>query len=93
MIFVSKAYRRHGLNRLLITAAIQYAEENGAHIIEAYPINVKSIEYERYTGLTTTFAQAGFTEELRRSDRRPIMRYYINESFSAPRKNTRKSDA
>ncbi len=77
--FVSKAYRRGGLSHLLIRAAVQYAREQGARIIEAYPIdpNARSIEYERYTGLTTTFQKAGFKEVLRRSDRRPIMRYSI----------------
>jgi GNAT superfamily N-acetyltransferase len=80
--FVSRSYRRGGLSRLLIQAAIQYARDHGAHILEAYPIdvNAKSIEYERYTGLTTTFAQAGFKEVIRRSDRRPIMRYIIEEN-------------
>jgi GNAT superfamily N-acetyltransferase len=79
--FVSKHYRRGGLTRLLIKAAIQYAFEQGASIIEAYPIDprAKYIEYERYSGLTTTFAKAGFKEVLRRSDRKPIMRYYLDK--------------
>ena len=77
--FVSKPYRRGGLTRLLIQAAVQYAGKNGARIVEAYPINVdaKYIEVERYSGLTTTFEKAGFKEVLRRSERRPIVRYEI----------------
>ncbi len=77
--FVSKPYRRGGLTHLLIKAAIEYAKEHGARIIEAYPIdpNAKSIEYERYSGLITTFEKAGFKEVLRRSERRPIMRYHV----------------
>ncbi len=80
--FVSKSYRHGGLSRLLIRAAVQYAKEQGAHIVEAYPIdaNVKSIEYERYRGLTTTFAKVGFKEVLRRSEKRPIMRYDVDEA-------------
>ncbi len=79
--FVAKEFRRRGLNRLLIEAAIKYAKENGAKIVEAYPIDpdAKSIEYERYTGLTTTFEQLGFKEIVRRSNRRPIMRYTIKD--------------
>ncbi len=77
--FISRTYRRGGLTSLLIKAAIGYAGERGAHIIEAYPIevNAKYIEIERYSGLTTTFLKAGFKEALRRSDRKPIMRYSI----------------
>jgi GNAT superfamily N-acetyltransferase len=79
--FVSKSYRRSGLSQQLIQAAVQYAAAHGARIVEAYPIDpdAKSIEYERYTGQTTTFLKAGFIEVLRRSDRRPIMRYSIPE--------------
>jgi len=86
--FVSKAYRRSGLSLLLIRAAVQYAAEHGARIVEAYPIDpdAKSIEYERYTGLTTTFIKAGFKEVLRRSDRRPIMRYSIHKDQISSRK-------
>jgi GNAT superfamily N-acetyltransferase len=77
--FVSKPYRNSGLTHLLIKAAIEYAKENGAHIVEAYPIDIreKHIEYERYSGLTTTYGKEGFQEALRRSKRRPIMRYYV----------------
>jgi GNAT superfamily N-acetyltransferase len=80
--YVSRPYRHGGMSRLLIQAAIQYAKENGARILEAYPIDphAKSIEYERYTGLTTTFAKAGFKEVIRRSERRPVMRYIIDEN-------------
>jgi GNAT superfamily N-acetyltransferase len=77
--FVSKPYRNSGLTHLLLKAAIEYAKEHGARIIEAYPIDIhaKYIEYERYSGLTTTYEKEGFKEYLRRSERRPIMRYYI----------------
>ena len=77
--FVSKPYRRSGLTHLLIKAAIQYATERGARIIEAYPIDVRAehIEYERYSGLATTYEKEGFKEVLRRSERRPVMRYYV----------------
>jgi GNAT superfamily N-acetyltransferase len=79
---VSKPYRGCGLTHLLIKAAIQYAKEHGARIIEAYPIdvNAKSIEYDRYSGLTTTFEKEGFVEVLRRSERKLIMRYYVLDS-------------
>jgi GNAT superfamily N-acetyltransferase len=77
--FVSKPYRKSGLTHLLIKVAIEYAKERGAQIIEAYPIDIhaKYIEYERYSGLITTYEKEGFKEAFRHSKRRPIMRYYI----------------
>ena len=77
--FVSEPYRKSGLSHLLIKAAIEYAKKHGAHIIEAYPVDVraKSIEFERYVGLTTTYEKEGFREALRRSERKAIVRYYV----------------
>jgi GNAT superfamily N-acetyltransferase len=78
MFFISKPYRTKGFTRVLIDAAIAYAKSNGAQIIEAYPIIPESMpdtHYERYTGVITTFEKAGFKEVVRRSERRPIMRY------------------
>lgn len=80
--FVSRPYRERGLTHLLIKAAIQYASECGAQIIESFPIDVheKYIRYERYSGLTTTYEKEGFKVACRRSKRRPIMRYNIERS-------------
>jgi len=78
--FVSKPYRRKSLTTILIKAAIEYAKENGARIVEAYPLIPESTKYphfERYMGVRSTFAKAGFQEVASRSKRRPIMRYYI----------------
>src|SRR5512147_1862035 len=79
--FVSKAYRRQGLTENLIEAAIAYAQERGAHIVEAYPLLneiTKLLPYERYMGIQSTFERVGFKEVVRRTDRRPIMRYIIH---------------
>ncbi len=78
--FISKPYRRRGLTGLLIQAAIQYAQERGAKIIEAYPLRTeitKLLPYERFMGSEATFERAGFRVAARRSDRRPLMRYRI----------------
>lgn len=80
--FISEPYRGKGLTRVLVDAAIEYAKNNGAQIIEAYPITPESMSdprYERYTGVITTFEKAGFKEVVRRSERRPIMRYIIHD--------------
>ena len=81
--FVSKSYRRQGLMEKLIEAAIAYAQEQGAHIVEAYPLLneiTKLLPYERYMGIQSTFKRMGFKEVARRTDRRPIMRYAIHST-------------
>ena len=80
--FVSKPYRRQNLTTILIKAAIAYAKDKGAKIIEAYPLILESTKYphfETYMGVRSTFEKAGFKEVASRSKRRPIMRYYVQD--------------
>jgi GNAT superfamily N-acetyltransferase len=80
--FVDKAYRRQGLTVALLNAAVQFAAANGARILEGYPVEPKEDKVPDpfvYTGLASAFKQAGFVEVTRRSETRPIMRYFINE--------------
>ena len=68
------------MTEILINAAIDYAKNNGAEIVEAYPLRVeasKKFPFERYMGVLPTFERLGFAEVLSRSERRPILRYYI----------------
>jgi GNAT superfamily N-acetyltransferase len=81
--FVSKNYRQQGISRFLLQAAIEHARERGAKIIEAYPLKTEIAEtqpYERYMGLESTYEQAGFKVVTRRSERRPIMRIFVNKN-------------
>ena len=75
--FVSKPKTGKQLTKVLLEAAIEYAKDNGAAIIEAYPLtkNAKHLPIERHTGVISTFEEAGFVEIVRRSKRRVIMRY------------------
>ena len=80
--FISKPYRRKGMTSILLQAAIKYARNNGAKIIEACPLNseiARYLPYERFMGIESTFKRAGFEVAVRRSDRRPVMRYQIGE--------------
>jgi hypothetical protein len=64
----------------MIAAAIDYASRQGARIIEGYPIapkKDKAPDIYAFTGLVSTFEKAGFKEVARRSETRPIMRYFI----------------
>ncbi len=77
--FVAKPYRRRGVTVELLKAAVKYAQQRGAKIIEGYPVEPRQGRMPDvfvYTGLSSAFRQAGFVEVLRRSETRPIMRYF-----------------
>jgi GNAT superfamily N-acetyltransferase len=79
--FVAKKYRRKGLTVTLLQAAVRYAQEQGARIVEGYPIDPKTSvapDVFVYTGLVSAFIKAGFTEVARRSETRPVMRLFIS---------------
>jgi len=66
----------------VLRAAVEYVKEQGARIVEGYPVEPKKTRMPdafAYTGLVSTFRKAGFVEVLRRSETRPIMRYLIEE--------------
>ncbi len=78
--FVARGQRRKGLTVELLKAGREYARVNGAKIVEGYPVEPKqgkAPDVFVYTGLLSAFKQAGFTEVLRRSETRPIMRCYL----------------
>lgn len=78
--FITRQQRRKGLTVELLEAAVEYAHAKGASIIEGYPVEPregKAPDVFVFTGLASAFKQAGFTEVLRRSETRPIMRRYI----------------
>ncbi len=80
--FVAKPFRRQGLMVKLLQAAIEYAQEHGAKIVEGYPIEPKGSNLpsvSSFTGIVSAFSEVGFVEVLRRSEHRPIMRYFIEE--------------
>lgn len=76
--FVSKGYRRQGLSRSLVKAAVDYAAAHGAGLVEGYPVErtpgTKFVPVEAFTGSRATFEREGFREVARRSPRRPFMR-------------------
>lgn len=77
--YIPKEYRRRGLMRLLLEAAVEYARGNGAEVVEGYPVDVpESITGSSgYMGLKPVFRAAGFKEVARSGERQSIMRYYI----------------
>lgn len=76
--FVGRQYRRQGLTSQLLRAALDYARQNGAQLVEGYPVEpqtAKMPDVFAFTGVAETFRQVGFVEVARRSPTRPLMRY------------------
>ena len=75
--FVARSFRRTGLTRKLLKAATDFAKKNGARIMEAYPIEPKKNQTPdvfAYHGFASVFRKEGFSEVIRRSETRPMMR-------------------
>lgn len=78
--FIDKRYRGNGLSIELIKAAVDYVKGQGGKVLEAYPVEPKKKKMPpifAWTGLASAFLKAGFLECARRSETRPIMRYFI----------------
>lgn len=83
--FVTKKYRGKGAMKALISGAVGYARQQGAKIVEAYPIDMQSpklagqklTSYSGYMGIASVFRDVGFVEVGRASETQLIMRYQI----------------
>ena len=77
--YVAKAYRHKGLTVELLHAAVEHVARQGGKIVEGYPTEPRAGSLPDafvYTGLASAFREAGFVEVTRRSETRPIFRYY-----------------
>lgn len=80
--YVSEAARGRGLMKRLLEAALAYATERGAKVVDGYPVEPQTVEDpERtlYWGLDTVFRELGFVEVARAAGRRPVMRYVVEQ--------------
>jgi GNAT superfamily N-acetyltransferase len=67
--FIRKGYRRQGLSNVLIQAAVDYAKQKGARIVEGYPVPKKDKDIADpfvWTGIESAFEKAGFKCVVRR---------------------------
>lgn len=73
---VRKAHRRKGLAGRLLEAAVAYAADQGAELVEGYPVDraKAGAGAQLYTGTLGMFRSAGFSECARRLPMRPIVR-------------------
>jgi len=79
-LFVAKAYRRRGVSIRLLAAAVKYVGARGGKIVEGYAVEPKKkkiADVFAFHGLAAAYREAGFSEAIRRSETRPIMRYLV----------------
>jgi len=80
--YVAKPYRGLGLQHRLLAAAIDFARDNGAKVLEAYPIDKAERSHDDFMffGSRSLYERAGFTEVVRRSPTRVVMRRALRPS-------------
>jgi len=84
-LFARAGFRRRGISRALVRAAVDFARERGARAIEGYPMTTTEvISEELHVGTRGVFAAAGFTEVSRPTLGRVVMR--IDFRVSPPRR-------
>ena len=72
-MYVRRKHRGRGLAHSLIEAAVVHARENGASVVEAYPVAPDAPSY-RFMGFVPVFEKAGFTDVGMAGVRRHLMR-------------------
>ncbi|WP_081413673.1 GNAT family N-acetyltransferase [Eisenibacter elegans] len=70
--YIKREYRQKGITEDLIKEAINYAKDNGAKYVEAYPVDPDSPSY-RFMGFKPTFANMGFDFKHKAGQRRNEM--------------------
>jgi GNAT superfamily N-acetyltransferase len=74
-ILTRAGFRKRGIGRALVAAAVEFARSRGARALEGYPINTKDvITEELLVGTVRMFADAGFAEVSHPTLRRVVMR-------------------
>jgi len=70
--FVKRTARGNGIFDMLLAAAIDHARDNGAKIVEGYPVDPDSPSY-RFMGFVSAFEAAGFQHVGMAGSRRHVM--------------------
>ena len=84
--YVAKTARRSGLMTALLRGAVDYARQQGARIVEGYPIDMqtpllagqKLTGYSGFMGIASVYRDTGFVEVDRASETQSIMRLIID---------------
>ncbi len=77
---VPSEYRKQGVAHELLAAAVEFARERGATLLEAYPVDRDAPEAPNasWFGSSSMFAKAGFVEVARHRPTRPIVRLEVS---------------
>ncbi|ACQ78555.1 GCN5-related protein N-acetyltransferase [Beutenbergia cavernae DSM 12333] len=74
-VFARAGFRRRGVSRALVAAAVEFAASRGARALEGYPMTTtRAIDEELHVGTLSTFLAAGFREVGRPTQRRAVVR-------------------
>jgi GNAT superfamily N-acetyltransferase len=91
---VARPHRGQGVARALLDAAVDYARDQGATLVEGYPVDSGAARRDAssvYTGTLGMFERAGFSEVARRqwnrtSPIRPIVRRAVRARRRSPKR-------
>ncbi len=84
-LFIAKEQRGRGVSVAMVKGAVDWARQQGARIVEAYPVEPRKSPMPAvfaYTGIASAYESAGFREVARRSETRPIMRRIVRRRSS-----------
>jgi GNAT superfamily N-acetyltransferase len=78
--YVARPFRGRGLQHALLDAAIEYARTSGVTMLEAYPVDKAERSHDDFMffGSRSLYERAGFTEVVRRSPTRVVMRLELS---------------
>ncbi len=74
--FVVRRLRGQGVSQRILAAAVEFAKNRGASIVEAYPVDPSSPSY-RFMGFVPMFEAAGFRQVGRAGSRRHVFQLKI----------------
>ncbi len=79
-LVIRRSHRGRGISGKLIEAAVGFAADQGARILEAYPWDGDDTKSPSslWTGVASTFARHGFEVVQRKQPQKPMMRYDLS---------------
>lgn len=82
---VPSEYRKQGIAHELLAAAVEFARERGAKLLEAYPVDrgAPKAPNASWFGSSSMFAKAGFVEIARHKPTRPIVRLKLSRDHKS----------
>lgn len=88
---VAREHRGSGVGSALLGAAVSWAAEHGAAVLEGHPVDVRGLNGSPspsavFTGVLTTFQRAGFVEVGRTYRTRPVMRIVLERQSDVTRR-------